>query len=86
MQEETRTLRFRHLPEEMEAYKGKRDISGGHLHNPTNPDVCAHHPETSPRQGISVTDSAGNGSGWFDQSNSSSDEDRSRWHYFADFS
>lgn len=48
--------------------------------------VSAHHLETSLRQGISVIDSVGSGFYWFDQSNSSSDEDRSRWRCFADFS
>lgn len=48
--------------------------------------AIAHHLETSLRQGISVIDSVDSGFYWFDQSNSSSDEDRSRWHCFADFS
>lgn len=46
----------------------------------------AYHPETSPQQGISVSDSAGSGSGWSGRSDSSSAEDTSKWHCSADSS
>lgn len=43
----------------------------------------AYHPETSPQQGISVSDSVGSGSDWSGRSDSSSAEDTSMWHCSA---